>query len=382
MAEPAIDVLLPVYNAADTLGETMRSVQAQTVANFRVLAIDDGSTDGSTDLIAQMAAEDPRIELLRKPNGGIVDALNFGIERLRAPLTARQDADDLCHPLRFAEQMRYLAGDPACVAVSGCARHIDERGRPIGTYALMRPPQDCDAAAVPSREPYLMHPFLMVRRETLQAVGGYRYAFHSEDTDLYWRLMELGRLHNLPCLLGDYRIHSKSISSASVLNGRIAAVTSQLAGLSHRRRVAGRPDLSFPASRLAAYKAAYTAEGVAREAARDLEPQEASYFRIAFAAKLMELASYRPYRLEPEDYAFIRGEVERTAADLKVSDADNVRFLYVRTQARLLRRLQFRQFSRFAPLGHYPKAAALAMLKRPSFLRTRAAPPPPQAQAA
>lgn len=376
MAEPRLDVLLPIYNAADTLEETIRSIQAQTVPDFRILAVDDGSTDGTRDLLARLSREDPRIEVITKPNGGIVDALNHGISHARARLIARHDADDLSYPERFAEQVDYLAANPDCVAVSGFARHVNAKGEPLGTYAILPPPDSCDATAVPSREPYLMHPFVTIRREPLVAIGGYRYAFHSEDTDLYWRLQERGKLHNLPFLVGDYRLHAASISSLSVLNGRIAAIASQLAGLSHLRRMAGRRDIEFPPEKLALYKKAQTSEAIVREASRDLDAAETSYLRIALAAKLMELASYRPYKLEPEDYVFIRAEIERAMPTLSQKNRDNVTWLYSRTQAKLLRRLAFAQFVAFTPLKDYPIAAARAVLKKPRALNPKAPPPP------
>ena len=376
MAEPLVDVLLPIYNAADTLEETIRSLQAQTVGAFRILAVDDGSTDGTADLLDRLAREDHRIEVIAKPNGGIVDALNHGLSHVRAPLVARHDADDLSYPERFAEQIDYLEREPDCVAVSGFARHVDEFGRPRGTYAIIPDPQTSDAHAVPSREPYLMHPFVTIRRDALDRIGGYHYAFHAEDTDLYWRLQEVGRLHNLPFLVGDYRLHGASISSASVLNGRIAAINSQLAGLSHLRRSAGRPDIEFPRGRLETYKAAETAQAILEEALQDLDAEEQAYLRIAFATKLMELASYRPYRLTPGDYAFIRAEIARARPHLSQQNRDNVQWLNSRMQAKLLRRLRIGQFVAFTPPGDYPVAAARALLRSPRALNPKAPPPP------
>ena len=382
MAEPRVDVLLPIYNAADTLEETIRSLQAQTMADFRILAVDDGSTDGTAELLARLAREDTRIEVIAKPNGGIVDALNHGLAHASAPLIARHDADDLSYPERFAEQIDYLAEHEDCVAVSGFARHVDTAGRPLGTYAILPDPDSRDAHAIPSREPYLMHPFVTIRREPLQGIGGYRYAFHSEDTDLYWRLQERGRLYNLPFLIGDYRLHAASISSASVLNGRIAAITSQLAGVSHLRRMAGRPDIDFPPARLEAYKAADTADGIVDLACVDLEQDERAYLRIAFAAKLMELASYRPYKLTRADYAFIRAEIASAGPTLSLQNRKNVKWLVSRSQAKLLRRLRLSQFVAFTPPGDYSVAIARALLKKPRALNPTAPPPPRRVKSA
>ena len=186
-AHPAItDVLIPAYNGAETIADSVRSIQQQTIAEIRIIVVDDGSTDMTPEIVATLATSDPRIKLIRKPsNSGIVDTLNLGLAQCTALYVARHDADDLAYPDRFAVQLAYLSSHPDCLAVGAAARRVDARGTPLGDYARMPPPELADPTWVPSREPYLMHPFLMVRREALMKVGGYRHAFHSEDTDLY-----------------------------------------------------------------------------------------------------------------------------------------------------------------------------------------------------
>ena len=103
---------------------------------------------------------------------------------------------------------------------TGAAKHIDEQGRYLGTVQTFPRPDRADPRWAPSREPYLMHPFLMARRADLQAIGGYRYVYYSEDTDLCWRLQERGAMQNLDMPLGKCRMHARSLSSASVINGR------------------------------------------------------------------------------------------------------------------------------------------------------------------
>ncbi|RYF00666.1 MAG: glycosyltransferase, partial [Oxalobacteraceae bacterium] len=73
---PTIDVILPAYNAEKTIVEALRSLQDQTFTDFRVLVVNDGSTDDTASIVSGMAEADPRIVLLSQPNGGIVDALN------------------------------------------------------------------------------------------------------------------------------------------------------------------------------------------------------------------------------------------------------------------------------------------------------------------
>ena len=229
-----IDVLLPVHNGASTVAEAIESLRRQTLCNLRIVAIDDGSTDGTPQILAALAREDSRITVLTRRNGGIVDALNAGLQLCSSEFVARQDADDISDRTRLEMQLGYLEQNPDCVAVSGAVRHIDETGRPTGTTQHFRSPESADARWAPSREPYLCHPFLMVRRAAMQAVGGYRYVHNAEDTDLYWRLSERGRLHNLDLRLGDYRMHAASISGGSIVSGRIMALSSGDAARAYR----------------------------------------------------------------------------------------------------------------------------------------------------
>lgn len=331
-----IDVLIPAFNVESTVVEAVASIQNQTVRNIRIIIVDDGSTDRTAELLAKIAADDSRVVVISQPNGGIVDALNRGLAHCTAPLLARHDADDLAYPERFEKQRQYLDQHPDCVAVGAIARHIDENNVPTGDMADMHSPDLADPFTAPSVEPYIVHPLLMVRLDAVKKIGGYRYAWHSEDVDLYWRLQDLGRLHNMRTVLADYRMHSASVSSKSILNGRIAALSAQLAALSERRRREGRPDLTFPRERLKEYQADRTLEAMVERASAEMTPDEKRYLEVAVAAKLIELIGYRPYRLDPSDREFIRTRIDRNIDLLRPSDAKWVRRRQVYLMADLL----------------------------------------------
>src|ERR1700678_736185 len=154
-----VDVLLPVFNGASTIVEAVESVQHQTVSKIRIIIIDDGSTDRTPEILAALARQDDRIIVITKPNTGIVDALNEGLQHCTAEFVARQDADDLSDPSRLAIQINHLKNHPDCIAVSGAVRHIDEAGRFLGQIQSVPPPDRSDPRWAPSREPYLIHPF-------------------------------------------------------------------------------------------------------------------------------------------------------------------------------------------------------------------------------
>lgn len=360
-AQPTIDVMLPVYNAARTIEDAVLSVLTQTIANIRIIAVDDGSTDATVSLLAELARGDDRLVVVRKPNSGIVDALNLALSMSRATYVARQDADDISFPDRFANQLDFFARCPNTVAVSGSCFHIDMERNRLGTTFKVCRPEDADPRAIPSVEPYLLHPFLMVRRAALVAVGGYRHAFHAEDTDLYWRLQDVGRLVNLNEPLGLMRLHPGSITNASVINGRVSAIHSQLAAISARRRAAGRADIRFPGNRLADLIGARTLEAMIGIVAAELDPDESSYLHDAASVKLLELANSRAFELEPEDLLYIVDRYRRLPAS-QLRGLATANWAYRATLARLFRTRQVGMLAAFADVSTLGRTAVLRLL--------------------
>jgi glycosyltransferase involved in cell wall biosynthesis len=360
---PLIDVLIPVFNGVSTIESAISSIQAQTVTDIRIIVVNDGSTDGSKQAVERLAAADGRVMLVDQPNGGIVDALNAGLARCTADIIARHDADDLANPDRFERQLKFLREHPGCVAVSGAIRPINVTGNVIGPVLEMPSPELADFNECPQREPYLIHPFLMMRRSAVEAVGGYRHVHHAEDTDLYWRLAEIGSLANMPDLLGDLRIHPESITAKSVLNGRISALNSQLSGISASRRRRGRVDLTFLKAALSDYQQAGSLEGVIRAGSRTLDASEAAQLAPAVSAKLLELSSHRPYELDGQDCSYIRKTLALELPRMTPSSRTTCIRMLSGTAARLLAQNKISAALRLAPLRLYPLVAARLMLR-------------------
>ena len=363
MSQTTVDVIIPIYNGAATVESAVGSIQAQTLRDIRIIVINDGSTDASKAILDRMAAADSRIVLLNRANGGIVDALNAGLDACTAELVARHDADDLAVPDRLERQVGWMRKHPECIAVSGAVIHINQSGRELGPKEVPDDPAMADALLYPQKEPYLIHPFLMMRRSTPAAIGGYRHVFHAEDTDLYWRLQERGSLTNMTDLLGYYRVHDQSITGASTLNGRISAMSSQLSGLSALRRRAGRGDIAFPREALVEYKAAGSLEEITKLGARGLEQNEAVRLAAATSAKMLELSAYRPYELDSADCAFIRSSLERVMATMGGQN----RALTIRritgTAARLAAAGRVMEALKLCPPRLYPQFASRLALR-------------------
>jgi glycosyltransferase involved in cell wall biosynthesis len=212
---PAISVIMSVYNGGRFLSQAVESILAQTFSDFEFIIIDDGSTDDSRAVLQQFAQKDQRIKLTSRENRGLTKSLNEGIAMAQGEFLARMDSDDVSLPERFALQIEFLRAHPDCVAVGGDSVRIDEDGREMTGPKMPVSHDEIEAELLLGKGGALMHPTLMVRKEAMNAVGGYRELFKtSQDLDLYLRLAQKGKLANIPQVVLRYRIHDASVSSA------------------------------------------------------------------------------------------------------------------------------------------------------------------------
>jgi glycosyltransferase involved in cell wall biosynthesis len=136
---PLVSVIVPAFNAEATLAETLRSALAQTHAHIEVIVVDDGSTDATAAIAARMAAEDPRLTLIRTANHGLAAARNAAIAASRGAYVAPLDADDLWHPAKIERQLAAAAAAPEPPGFVYCwLRTIDAGGVILGSGARHR----------------------------------------------------------------------------------------------------------------------------------------------------------------------------------------------------------------------------------------------------
>jgi glycosyltransferase involved in cell wall biosynthesis len=193
---------MPVRNALPYLECSIESILNQTYGDFEFVIGDDGSTDGSGELLARYAARDPRIRLHLNSGVGFGPAgsSNWVARLARHDIVARMDADDISAPQRLEAQLRALDADRSAVLVGSAFDCIDPRGRRFRS-AARRPP-----AATPDTIPPFAHGSIMYRRGPFERIGGYRpNCDFWEDLDLYWRLAGFGRLLVLPDVHYSYR---------------------------------------------------------------------------------------------------------------------------------------------------------------------------------
>lgn len=197
-------------DAAATLGACLDSLFAQTFADFEVIAVDDGSRDGSAAALARAAAADPRVRVIAG-GGGLVAALNAAAGVARGALLARMDADDVARPDRLERQASILDGEPE-ISILGCrVALVDDGGFDNeGMRAYVRwsnglVTHDTIAADMLVESP-LVHPSVTMRAAALHALGGYRAFDGPEDYDLWLRALAAGfRFGKAPDVLLEWR---------------------------------------------------------------------------------------------------------------------------------------------------------------------------------
>jgi glycosyltransferase involved in cell wall biosynthesis len=196
MPTPRVSVILPVFNAESTLPRAIGSMQSQTLADWELIVIDDGSTDDTRSAVLKQARHEPRLQPILGEHFGLVAALNQGLAHAKAPLIARMDADDIAHSERLAEQVAFLeahrdiglvgclvafGGDPE--SAGGYALHVD------WLNTLVNPDEIALNRFVES--PFA-HPSVVFRRELSEQFGAYRSGDFPEDYELWLRWLEAG----------------------------------------------------------------------------------------------------------------------------------------------------------------------------------------------
>ncbi|WP_078211230.1 glycosyltransferase [Flavobacterium sp. LM5] len=204
---PKITVLMPVYNCELYIKEAIDSILNQTFTDFEFLIIDDASTDETVSIIKEN--KDSRIQLIEKPvNTGYTISLNYGLKVAKGEYIARMDGDDISLPERFAKQVAFLDSNPDVVLCGSNFRIIE-------TEKIISLPEDNEAIKLGLlKGNCIAHPSVMIRHSVLQenVITYDSNKEPAEDYDLWVRLLQFGKLHNIQDNLLKYRVHATQVS--------------------------------------------------------------------------------------------------------------------------------------------------------------------------
>lgn len=224
-----ISILMPVYNAEDFLVEAIESIKKQTYKKWELIAVDDGSTDNSLNILKKFTKRDKRIKIFCfKKKQGLAKALNYGLSKAKGFYLARMDADDISLPQRLKIQLKYLKKHPKVIAVGSQVRLINENGDFIGYKKFpTAPSQIYQMMGIMMT---IQHPTLLTYTRLIKKCG---YANHTtaEDVSMFFKLMQFGQFLNTKEVLFKYRIRKNSNSMKNpkktfylTLKSRIKAV--------------------------------------------------------------------------------------------------------------------------------------------------------------
>jgi glycosyltransferase involved in cell wall biosynthesis len=207
-----VSVLMPIFNAAETLHETIQSLLSQSHGDFEIIVVDDGSTDQTHQMLKQHASKDARVRPFMRKHQGIIPALNFGLEQCSGKYVARMDADDISLPSRLAQQAAFLEENKSVALVASLIEGFPAKeirgGFQIYIEWLNSMITDDQIKEQIFVESPFAHPSVMFRKSAVEKLGGYEEHGWAEDYDLWLRMAQSGLCFaKIPEILVRWRDH-------------------------------------------------------------------------------------------------------------------------------------------------------------------------------
>ncbi len=233
---PTVSVIVPSHDYARYLPDAIGSLTAQTLSDWECIVVDDGSTDGTSAMLASLADEEPRLVRISQPRGGVSAARNVGLRQARGEFIQFLDADDLLHPAKIEMHVRALHADPEADIVYGPTAYFDDQTPTVlrEWHSAERPPRGRarDAGALMLSQLLMANQMTieapLIRKSVLERVGGFDERLdRMEDWDLWLRCAIAGARFVFVSFtqpVARVRLHptSASHSSAQMLVGEIA----------------------------------------------------------------------------------------------------------------------------------------------------------------
>jgi glycosyltransferase involved in cell wall biosynthesis len=213
---PKVDIIIPAYNAARYLAAALASVEAQTFADWRIMLIDDGSTDNTAEVAAPfMERLGQRFKYIKQENQGLPAARNAAIRNSSSEYMALLDSDDIWLPDRLAESLSYLESHPWVGISHSSVAFVDETGKILQTFDT--PQKHGEGMVAPyiyMRKLQLPCPTVTFRRSCIEKVGLFDETMRAtEDRDLWFRIALHFEVGFIPKVLAHYRVSAASMSS-------------------------------------------------------------------------------------------------------------------------------------------------------------------------
>lgn len=238
--QSSVSVVMSCFNDEATVGRAIKSIQAQTLQDWELVVINDGSSDGTAEILDNAAESDSRIRVYHQPNSGLTRALILGCEKAQSHLIARHDADDVSEPNRLAIQKSLLDHDSTLGFVSCWAESFTPDGAPLEKYCCNFGKSEATDRLLNHREGPPAHGTIMMRKSVYNAVGGYRACFYyGQDADLWMRMAECSQFTHAPEVLYRFLRSPKSISGSQ---RHIQKQFGELGQLCRHARRANRPE--------------------------------------------------------------------------------------------------------------------------------------------
>jgi len=199
---PAISVILPFFNAVQTLKNAMKSIQHQSFGDFECILVNNNSTDGAAEIARQWVKNDKRFILVEEKKQGVVHAFSKGLSYARAKYIARMDSDDQCLTQRFSVQHQWLENNPEVVAVGGKVILVTENTSDESFRRYIEWSNSLTTPADIEKQQFIelpvVNPTLMWRREVGEKYGCYREGSFPEDYEMVLRWLSQGlKIHKL-----------------------------------------------------------------------------------------------------------------------------------------------------------------------------------------
>ena len=223
-----VSIIIPCYNQASFVGEALASALGQVGADVDVIVVNDGSTDGSLEIVDGFAAMDPRVRVISQPNRGLSAARNAGLDAARGAIVIFLDADDRLRPGAAAAAVDCFSRHPGAMMTFGRCTLIDEHGQPMLTDL---PVVERDFYAELLRRNFIWTPAMAAfRRQLFATVGRFDPSVNaSADYDLYLRVARTLPIAAHDRVVADYRQHGSNMSRnpVAMLEATLAALASQ-----------------------------------------------------------------------------------------------------------------------------------------------------------